>query len=310
MARARRSRLRAGDGSITVPAEVLIDTGTTGAAELFAAAMDGNKRAELDRRANARPRGHPDARQAAGRQRPLAVDHALSDARRQPAPRKRARAERSGRRAGSRRFRSAGAHRRPDSRTKPSSASPRKRPRKFWYTDRSSKARFFNTCRHVAQWLERLLDTQEVGGSTPLVPTTCRTLSLTFESRFMSQITVTLPDGSSRSMPAGAPVRDVAESISPDLAKAALAALVDGKLVDLSYPLEKEAAVRIVTDRSPEALRALSSQHGTPSRRGGDESVPRRAVRHWSGDRRRLLSTTSSCRVRSSPRISTRSRRR
>jgi len=36
----------AGDGSITLPAEVLIDTGTTGAAELFAAAMDGNKRAD------------------------------------------------------------------------------------------------------------------------------------------------------------------------------------------------------------------------------------------------------------------------
>src|SRR4051812_45611356 len=70
----------------------------------------------------------------------------------------------------------------------------------------------------------------------------------------MSQITVTLPDGSSRHVPAGAPVRDVAESISPNLAKAALAALVDGKLVDLNYPLHNDAAVRIVTDRSPEAL--------------------------------------------------------
>jgi threonyl-tRNA synthetase len=38
------------------------------------------------------------------------------------------------------------------------------------------------------------------------------------------------------------------------LAKAALAAVVDGKLVDLSYPIAKDAAVRIVTDRSPEAL--------------------------------------------------------
>src|SRR5436305_2107715 len=70
----------------------------------------------------------------------------------------------------------------------------------------------------------------------------------------MSQITVTLPDGSSRSMPAGSPVRAVAESISPGLAKAALAGVVDGKLVDLSYALDTDAAVRIVTDRSPEAL--------------------------------------------------------
>src|SRR5690349_21192056 len=70
----------------------------------------------------------------------------------------------------------------------------------------------------------------------------------------MSQINVTLPDGSSRALPHGAPVRDVAEAISPNLAKAALAAVVDGRLVDLSYPLQKDAAVRIVTERSPEAL--------------------------------------------------------
>ncbi|HZP49137.1 MAG TPA: threonine--tRNA ligase [Vicinamibacterales bacterium] len=70
----------------------------------------------------------------------------------------------------------------------------------------------------------------------------------------MTQINVTLPDGSQRSLPAGAPVRDVAEAISPRLAQAAFAALVDGRLVDLSYPLQKDAAVRIVTDRSPEAL--------------------------------------------------------
>src|SRR5438093_5845938 len=70
----------------------------------------------------------------------------------------------------------------------------------------------------------------------------------------MSQVTITLPDGSSRTVPAGTAVRDVAVEISPGLAKAALAGVVDGKLVDLSYPIEKDAAIRIVTDRSPEAL--------------------------------------------------------
>src|SRR5690349_7724960 len=70
----------------------------------------------------------------------------------------------------------------------------------------------------------------------------------------MSQINVTLPDGSSREIAAGAPVRAVAEAISPGLAKAALAATVDGKLVDLTFPLDHDAAVKIVTDRSPEAL--------------------------------------------------------
>jgi threonyl-tRNA synthetase len=70
----------------------------------------------------------------------------------------------------------------------------------------------------------------------------------------MSQVTVTLPDGSSRNVPAGTPVRDVAEGISPRLAQAALAGVVDGKLVDLSFPLDRDASVRIVTDKSPEAL--------------------------------------------------------
>jgi threonyl-tRNA synthetase len=70
----------------------------------------------------------------------------------------------------------------------------------------------------------------------------------------MSQITVTLPDGSSRALPEGARVRDVAEAISPGLARAALAGVVDGRLVDLSFPLKRDAAVRIITDRSAEAL--------------------------------------------------------
>jgi threonyl-tRNA synthetase len=70
----------------------------------------------------------------------------------------------------------------------------------------------------------------------------------------MNQISITLPDGSSRSVPAGTPVRDIAEGISPNLARAALAGIVDGKLVDLTYPLQRDASVRIVTDRSPEAL--------------------------------------------------------
>ena len=56
-------------------------------------------------------------------------------------------------------------------------------------------------------------------------------------------------------------VRGVAEEISPNLAKAALAGVVDGKLVDLTYPLDRDASVRIVTDKSPEALALL--RHST-----------------------------------------------
>ena len=68
------------------------------------------------------------------------------------------------------------------------------------------------------------------------------------------QVTITLPDGSSRAVSAGTPVRDVAMAISPRLEKAAVAAVVDDRLVDLSFPLQKDAKVRIVTPDSPEAL--------------------------------------------------------
>ncbi len=70
----------------------------------------------------------------------------------------------------------------------------------------------------------------------------------------MSEISVTLPDGSSRRLPAGSTPGDVAAQISPRLAKAALAAIVDERLVDLSHPLTHDAAVRLVTPDSPEAL--------------------------------------------------------
>ena len=69
-----------------------------------------------------------------------------------------------------------------------------------------------------------------------------------------TMITVTLPDGSSRQVAAGTPPLAIAADISPRLAQAALAAVVDDRLVDLTHPLTEDARVRIVTDKSPEAL--------------------------------------------------------
>jgi threonyl-tRNA synthetase len=70
----------------------------------------------------------------------------------------------------------------------------------------------------------------------------------------MSEISVTLPDGSSRSVPVGTTPADIAAGISPRLARAALAAVVDDRLVDLSYPISSNARLRLVTEKSPEAL--------------------------------------------------------
>jgi threonyl-tRNA synthetase len=70
----------------------------------------------------------------------------------------------------------------------------------------------------------------------------------------MSEISVTLPDGSSRRVPAGSTPGDVAAQISPRLARAAIAAIVDDHLVDLTHRLERDARLRILTPESPEAL--------------------------------------------------------
>src|SRR3989337_1374598 len=70
----------------------------------------------------------------------------------------------------------------------------------------------------------------------------------------MSDISLTLPDGSVRRVPAGSTPADVAAAISPRLAKAAIAAVVDGRHVDLTFPLASDARVEILTDRGNDAL--------------------------------------------------------
>jgi threonyl-tRNA synthetase len=70
----------------------------------------------------------------------------------------------------------------------------------------------------------------------------------------MAHITVTLPDGSTKQVESGTPVSAIAAGISPRLADAALAAFVGDRMVDLTFPLTADAAVRIVTNKSPEAL--------------------------------------------------------
>ena len=74
-------------------------------------------------------------------------------------------------------------------------------------------------------------------------------------------IEITLPDGSKRPFDHPVSVQDVAASIGAGLAKATLAGKVDGKLVDASFPIEHDARLEIVTEKSPEALEIL--RHST-----------------------------------------------
>ncbi|WP_130617815.1 threonine--tRNA ligase [Dyella amyloliquefaciens] len=74
-------------------------------------------------------------------------------------------------------------------------------------------------------------------------------------------IEITLPDGSKRPFEHPVTVQDVAASIGAGLAKATLAGKVDGKLVDASFPIDHNASLEIVTEKSPEALEIL--RHST-----------------------------------------------
>jgi threonyl-tRNA synthetase len=74
-------------------------------------------------------------------------------------------------------------------------------------------------------------------------------------------INITLPDGSRRPFEHPVSVADVALSIGPGLAKAALGGKVDGRLVDASFRIDHDAALEIVTDKHPDALDVL--RHST-----------------------------------------------
>ena len=84
------------------------------------------------------------------------------------------------------------------------------------------------------------------------------------------EISVKLPDGSVRQVPRGTTPLDIAKSISPRLADAALAAQVrasnngnEAKTVELSRPLEEDVELRLLTEKDPESLEVFrhSSAH-------------------------------------------------
>jgi len=72
---------------------------------------------------------------------------------------------------------------------------------------------------------------------------------------------ITLPDGSRREYPKPVTVAEIAASIGSGLARAALAGRVDGKLVDTSFLVERDAQVAIVTDRDPAGIEIV--RHST-----------------------------------------------
>jgi threonyl-tRNA synthetase len=74
-------------------------------------------------------------------------------------------------------------------------------------------------------------------------------------------IQVTLPDGSKREFPGPVTVAEVAASIGPGLAKAAIAGKIDGKVVDTGFRIEQDSPLAIVTSKDPEGLEVI--RHST-----------------------------------------------
>ncbi len=80
-----------------------------------------------------------------------------------------------------------------------------------------------------------------------------------------AEIGITLPDGSVHRVPRGTTAAEVARSIGKRLARDAVVARVDGQLVDLARPIDKDARLEIVTPEDPDALHVLrhSTAHAT-----------------------------------------------
>jgi threonyl-tRNA synthetase len=72
---------------------------------------------------------------------------------------------------------------------------------------------------------------------------------------------IKLPDGAVKEFDAPVSVAEVAAAIGPGLAKAALAGKVDGKIVDTSHRIDRDAAVAIITDKDADGLEVL--RHST-----------------------------------------------
>ena len=72
---------------------------------------------------------------------------------------------------------------------------------------------------------------------------------------------IRLPDGAIKHFDAPVTVAQVAASIGPGLAKAALAGRVDGRLVDTSYLIDRDSTLAVVTDKDPDGLDVL--RHST-----------------------------------------------
>ena len=117
-----------------------------------------------------------------------------------------------------------------------------------------------------------------------------RTSSTQERAPMSEMLSIKLPDGSVREVERGTTPADVAAAIGPGLAKAALAARVNGEVRDIGRPFEGDAELALITSRDEaDALELARHDYRPRPRRGGAEPVSGHADHLRPGDRRRLL---------------------
>jgi len=79
-------------------------------------------------------------------------------------------------------------------------------------------------------------------------------MTATAAAQNADMITITLPDGATRTYPAGTTGMEIAESIAKSLAKASIAIKIDGQVSDLSLPITKDSKIALIKREDPEAL--------------------------------------------------------
>ena len=116
--------------------------------------------------------------------------------------------------------------------------------------------------------------------STGAPPIAAGTLARVTKDSVHDQITITLPDGSTREYTSGSTPADVAASIGKRLAKATVAAKVDGEWVDVTVPINSDAKVELVTADSDDGREVLrhSTAHVSPRRSPSCSREPKYAI--------------------------------
>ena len=119
------------------------------------------------------------------------------------------------------------------------------------------------------------------------------------------QLTFTLPDGAERAYAPGVTAAEIAADIAPSLAKRAVSASLDGRHVDLAWPLDHggRLAINTLRDDGP-ALELIRHDLAHVMARAVQELWPRHPRHHRPRDRSMAGTTTSTAPSPSRPRIS------